>query len=92
MSDSLATAYAQTAEKLIGPENFRVLQTIPVCQMTEEDAKAALIVACWELAVHRMALSLACKDVPAGFVRKGGVQVLPAKEPPPAVTLTTEAV
>lgn len=87
---TLAENYTATAEKLIGPEEFRTHQTLPVSQLSEEDAKAALIVACWELALHRMALHMACMDVSAGFVRRGGGAVLPAKMQPEAVTLTTE--
>jgi len=91
MTDALATVYTATAEKLIGKNSYRVSRDVPIEDMPPAARDEALRAAVLELAITRLALWLACQDVSAGFVQKGGKPVLPPKQEPQAVTLTTEA-
>jgi hypothetical protein len=91
LTDQLAIAYTRTAEKLIGANSYVVSRDVPVEDMPPAARDEALRAAVTELAITRLALALACRDVSAGFIRRGGQNTLDPKPVPSAVTLTTEA-
>jgi len=85
MTDQLAAAYTATAEKLIGKNSYVVSRDVPVEDMPPAARDEALRAAVTELAITRLALALACQDVSAGFIQKGGKPVLPPKPAPEAI-------